>query len=751
MEEIRLSVRELVAYTAFPPDITPFSPSLLSQGRDAHLARQGKSEARRERPLVWRGKARGLRFLVSGRIDLYDGEHSPPLVEEIKLCTGEAPQQPAPEHLLQALCYGHMLAQAEGIGRFQIRVSYADLEGELRACFDEVYEAATLAAQFHAMLDRCAAWLARLERHRARRDQSLAALRFPYEDYRPGQRELAAQVFTAIRRKKRLLAMMPTGTGKSAAVLYPALKALGMGLSSQVFCLTARGTAREAMEKELKRMRGQGLRLKSLSLYAREKLCPMEEVRCDPEHCPRARGHFLRQQQALPVAMRQPCWDLPAIRRVAERFQLCPFEYSLSLSTLADVVICDYNFAFDPRVKLQRVFDRPHRACVLVDEAHNLPDRAREMLSGSLPGEQLVLYRRELHRLQGRRGAAYRLVSALLKAMQQEEDAALLTAVQGPLQRLLALWLEGWQFRPPFRLIQELLGFQDAMKRRAEEEEAYRLIRSGSAKQPHVRLLCLDFTPFLREASARFSGFVCYSATLKPMEEMLRLLGGEAEDACFELPSPFPPEHLLTLCLKVNTRYRMREDSAPLLAEAIRRMVAGKPGKYIAFFPSYQYLELLQPLLEDLPLHVQERRMDEAARESYLARFTQDGEPLLGLCVLGGVFAEGIDLPGSRLIGVCVVGVGLPQVGPEREAIREHAQASGLNGFDLSYRYPGMHRVLQAAGRLIRSGSDRGLLLLVDDRYFQAGYRALLPRHYQPHMLGGIDEIGPLVQEFWSS
>ncbi len=746
---VRLSVRALVAFSVFPPDIVPFSPNLMEEGRVAHLRRQQKSGAGSELPLRYRGRRRGYDVEVSGRMDLFDGQARPPLIEEIKLSGAEAPAEPRMEHLYQALCYGYMLCLRDGLDSVAVRVSYADLKGELTAQFEQVYGRAALEELFFGLLDKFLAWHARLERHRARRDASIAALPFPYPAYRAGQREMAAQVYTAILRKRRLYAVMPTGTGKSAAVLYPALKALGLGHTGQVWCLTARTTGRRAMEQEFGRMRAQGLKLKSLTLNAREKICPMEETRCDPEVCPRARGHFTRQEQGLLAAMRRPCWDTETVTCLADRFSLCPFEFSLKLSEMADAVICDYNYAFDPRVRVKRIFENPGCLTILADEAHNLPDRLRDTLSGGLSGAALALFRRETGRRFGRKHPVYQKATGLLEALRklEAEEPALsgLYMAADSLLEALRLYPEA---AGDGQLSRELLGLFDALSRALAEPQQYRLLVQKEGREQAARLLCLDFTPHLKKATEKLCGFVCYSATLSPLSAHRQLLGGGEEDACFELPSPFPPEHLLCLQVPLNTRYQSRGQTAPLVAAAARAMFEGKPGKYAVFFPSYAYMDRVAQELADLPLMRQETGMDEAARQAFLAAFTEDDRPLLALCVLGGIFAEGIDLPGKALIGVCVVGVGLPQLGPEREAIRERMEAAGLCGFDIAYRYPGMHKVLQAAGRLIRSESDRGVLLLCDDRYGQSAYRRLLPPHWRPRRVPA-DRLEPLIRAFW--
>ncbi len=751
MDAVRLSVRALVAFSYFPPDITPLSPALMEQGRAAHLARQAQSGVSREVPLSWQGQAQGLDFLVTGRMDLYDAGSRPPLIEEIKLGSDEPPPAPLPEHRFQAMCYGYMLGRQEGIPRFLIRVSYVSLQGRILASFEEEFGFEALEEAFFGLLTPLAAWRGKLARHMLRRDGSLRALPFPYGDFRPGQREMAAQVYTAIARRRRLFATMPTGTGKSSAVLYPALKAMGQGLSGQIVCLTARGTARRAMEEELRRMRALGLKCKALSLYAKEKLCPMAEMRCDAAWCPRARGHFLRQQAGLHSAMRAAVWDEKTVLKLAQRHQLCPFEFSLALSEIADVLICDYNYFFDPRLRIKRLFEQPSRATVLLDEAHNLPDRAREMLSGSLSGAQLASLRRDAGKALTRKSGLYRRLGRVLEVLRLMEPGT--DKLPPALERALETLMEALGQSPGFpvssALIRDLLGFLDALRRQMAAPEDYQLFCRAQGKERVLQLLCLNITPHLARSSSKLRGFILYSATLDPLPAMRDLLGGGEEDACFALPSPFPAEHLLILQLPVDTRFAARERSLSQVAQAIRYMAEGREGKYIAFFPSYAYMQRVAQRLEDLPLHIQQGGMSEAQRQEYLALFTADSRPLLALAVLGGVFSEGIDLPGLSLIGVCVVGVGLPQVNEEREAIRQRAARQDLSGFDIAYRYPGMHKVLQAAGRLIRSEQDRGVLLLCDERFGQSDYRRLLPGHYRPLKLAALEEIPGRLQDFW--
>ena len=490
---LRVSVRALVGFSIFPPDIMPVSGRLMALGRAGHLARQAASAARAESALRWRGECEGLRLEVQGRMDLFDGSAAPPVIEEIKLAAGEAPAEPGPDHLAQAACYGFMLCERDGFAAVRLRVCYVSPDGEERAAFSRTMDREELRERFFALLIPYARWQNRLAGIRAARDQSIAALPFPYLEYRPGQKEMAVQAYTAISRRRRLFAVMPTGTGKSAAVLYPAIKALGQGLCSQVFYLTARGTQRLAARKELDRMASRGLRARTLTLYAREKLCPMAEVRCHPDCCERARGHYLRQGEAVQEALQLPRWEREELLALAEAHCLCPFELSLALCEIADVVIGDYNYAFDPRVRLSRVFDSPRGVTLLVDEAHNLPGRAQDMLSGALSLARLAGARREAGRVSGRSSALYKAFSGLMRLMNRAEAEFEPEALEKACGALLEE-LGGSRFPGAGELARELIAFLSSL-RRGQGDADYHLIwepgpgRGRGGDQPEPRAL----------------------------------------------------------------------------------------------------------------------------------------------------------------------------------------------------------------------------------------------------------------------
>ena len=749
--QIRVSARTLVEFSIHGEDIFAVSAKQdMQAGAKGHRARQSALGEgwQAEVPVSIAAEAEGLSFLVTGRMDVYL-DADVPVVEELKLSwsASAAPREAYPAHRAQAVVYAHMVCAEKQKSSALIRVVYVTETGAEKACFEETASAQALRTEFTALLTAFARWEAVQQRHRAARDESLARLPFPFAAYRPGQREMAVQVFTAIRSKKRLFASMPTGTGKSAAVLYPALKALGQGLTGQIFYLTARTTARQAALQALALMRDKGMHARSLTLNAKEKLCPGFS-RCHPDFCPRAKGHFVRLPDALTEILQATDWNTQTVCDVSDRHSLCPFEFAIALCEIADVVICDYNYTFDPIVRIRRIFEWRTDLTLLVDESHNLASRTRDMLSGESDGEFLRSFRTALARVSGRKGALYKAVTGALQAlraipMQEGQEETQLQALPDGLypamQTLSDAVVEAFAAPPPGEA-GGLLGdlFLSAIKfvSAAEADPANTAIlcrRKG--KERAVKLFRLSVAEHLHEMTRKLSGTVYFSATLSPLSAMRKLLGGGEDDACFALPSPFPPENLLVLRRRADTRYALRRDTAAAVAGAILQAFAAMPGKYIAYFPSYAYLRLVTGELAKidpaLPLFAQQAGMADEDKEAFLARFTADHEPLLGLAVLGGVFAEGIDLPGERLLGVMVVGVGLPMVCLEQETLRTRYEETLGEGFAYAYRYPGMHKVLQAAGRVIRSETDRGVVLLIDNRYFAQETLSLCPPHWR--------------------
>jgi len=612
-------------------------------------------------------------------------------------------------------------------------------------------------------------WMSLVVQWVTTRDESAAQLIFPFEAYRPGQRTLAVETYRTIRDGSHLIAQAPTGIGKTMAVLFPAIKALAEQLVPKIIFLTARTTGRLVVEASLEVLRQKGLRLKTVSLTAKDKICFMPERSCLPEECPYAKGYYDRLNTALIDAFGHEAFTRECIEEIARQHEICPFEFSLELVTWADGVIGDYNYAFDPHVILQRLFmaDGGHHA-VLVDEAHNLVDRSREMFSAQLDKEPILAMARILKdELPGLRRQLNPIntwmASARRRCREEGRDGVCIDgeAPQKLLDRLRKFiaaaekWLRN-NIKTPFR--EDLIAlFFDCVRfvRIAEQyNHCYATILEAADKSFFIKLFCVDPSVQLREAWQRCRTAVLFSATLSPPDYYQSILGCSAEAKHLRLPSPFPKENLMVVVSAISTLYRQRRASCQAISRAMANLVGLHPGHYLFFFPSYEYLEMiLEQFVQeshDVSVIVQSKEMTEVQRENFLKRLKkQTSTTLVGFAVMGGIFGEGIDLKGDHLSAAVIVGVGLPGICVERDIIRAYFEKTNGMGFAFAYQYPGITRVLQAAGRVIRSEADRGIVLLIDHRYTTRSYRSLLPAHWHVQQLGSEQVLHRKMIEFW--
>ena len=777
MDEVRLSVRRLVEFLLRSGNLESGSgaatPERAALGARIHrrLQKEAGEGYRAEVFFSHTQDYEELRFTVEGRADGVFEEEGVAVVDEIKTVTAplsSLPEEGVPVHWAQAMCYAWFHASACGCREMAVRLTYCQTEtGELLR-LKRLFPAQELADFFASLLERYAPW-ARFRRDwTALRTQTAQALAFPFAAYRPGQRALAAAAYRAIRDGDRLFCQAPTGVGKTISTLFPAVKAMGEGLTSRVFYLTAKTVTRQAASDALGQLRAGGLRLKSAVLTAKEKICCLETPKCSPAACPRARGHFDRVNEALfRLLTSGDRFDRETIAAAAERFCVCPFELSLDLTEWCDAVICDYNYLFDPVVNLRRYFSEGKTDFTfLIDEAHNLPDRGREMYTAELRKSEVLALRREAGKSDKALG---RLLTALNKAMLElrplcgetgrADSGALPQDFVRQVQRFSAgceEWLQAHAQAPQAAQLLPL-WFQARFFLRIAElygpEYVTQLSHRGS--EVELRLFCLDPSRFLDESMEKGRAAILFSATLSPLPYYISVIGGGERARTLSVPSPFPPENLLLLLAdRVSTRYADREQSLPEVAALIGSFAAARGGNTIAFFPSYDYLEKtcerVHGAYPQLRLAVQARSMAEEEREAFLALFSEENtEPLLGFCVMGGIFSEGVDFAGDRLTGAVIVGVGLPQVNRRQELLRSYYERERGDGFSFAYRFPGMNRVMQAAGRVIRSETDRGAVLLIDSRFSQPGYRALFPAHWAaPLRVRSPEELARLLRDF---
>ena len=740
----------------------------MQEGLKGHLLLQNAypPEYRSEVPVKYECAVAGVNLLVQGRVDGLMLEGDTATVEEIKttrLPPSSIQPDDYPVHWAQALIYAHIVCRKERLSSATVRLVYCDLTGA-RTAFTRIYGADTLSALFEEYASVYARRLGRFDEWKRTSLPSMRALGFPFSGFRAGQREMAARVYLAIRDRKKVLIEAPTGIGKTAAALFPAVKALGEGRVETVFFLTARTTGRRAAEDALALMRKSGLRLRSVTLTAKKKVCPLPELRCDPAACGFARGYFDRQRDAVEEAWETEDLRAEKIADIAQKYRLCPFELSLALAETAEVVICDYNYVFDPMVRLRRFFDRRGSYALLVDEAHNLVPRAREMYSAEIGARDIKAVRREVGSADGKTGALYKTLTDFLKALEKADENELRSELPMRLVDACKRFSDEVKARltapAPYRAKLNQLYFDVLSFVRVSgefDEASHRALITPEEGRSRVKLWCWNPTERLRASIKRMRGTALFSATLSPPEHYARLLGLREEegDGYLCLPSPFPPENLFAAILPVPTRYSVRAESAPRVADAIHKMAAAKTGNYLACFPSHAYLnqvaEIFAARYPDIRVLAQSRDMSEKAREEYLARFEDAPESsMVAFIAMGGVFSEGIDLPGEKLIGAAIVGVGLPHLCYEREALSAlYEELSGEGeGRKTSYIYPGIGKCLQAAGRVIRTAADRGVVLFIDERYTEREYRALLPSHYRPKPLTEAS-LSRALAAFW--
>ena len=769
-------------------------------------------------------EADGIVFTLEGRADgIFTDETGTTVIDEIKTTAvpfDEIHEEMNACHWAQAMVYGAIYSAQQNLPKIDVRLTYYQIDTDQTVRFTRHFTQQELDEFLHKLLCRYVPWAQRQLEWGSRRTASLSVLQFPFAEYRPGQRALAGEVYRACRTGRdasrkggtRLFCQAPTGIGKTMSVLFPALRAMGEGSGEKLFYLTARNTTQAAAEDAIARLRASapGLALRSVTLTAKEKVClhPDAEGRpaCLPELCPYANGYYDRIKDALSALLDgSGSFDRAALAETAQRFSVCPFELGLDLSEWCDVVIGDYNYLFDPVVHLKRFFDSSGDWLFLIDEAHNLPDRARAMYSASFSKSGLTDAKRALGKGRSRlKSALTKADKAFLEARKacvrlaprhtpeagdhspaqtsllpenaapalelpepdyaqdgtifvRELPAALLAplrAVQAELQN----WLEANPDADAHPQLLELYFAIQDIARAAERYDSHfitQLTAHGSELELH--LLCLDPAPFVDASLAAGRSAALFSATLTPPGYYRSVLGC-ADARAVALNSPFPTENLGLYCLPgISTRYRDRGSSVPAVSDALACLAQSKVGNYFAFFPSYSYLrqvhEDFSARYPDIRTLVQESRLDDTARAEFLARFVSSPkETLLGFGVMGGIFGEGVDLAGDRLIGCAIVGVGLPQVNPRQEMLRRYYDALNGCGFDYAYRYPGMNKVLQAAGRVIRTPEDRGVVLLLDDRFTQSEYTRLFPPHWRHiESVQSNQELENKLRSFWKN
>ena len=772
-----ISVRNLVEFILRSGDLDSRRGSMdkeaMQKGSRIHrkIQKQMGSAYRAEVSLKKDTEYPDLILRVEGRADGIFSEDGKVFIDEIKgmYARLELMEAPVGVHRAQAMCYAHIYAELEGLTEIGVQMTYANLETEEIRRFRETFSAEELKIWYRDLTDAYHQWVSYRQEWRKIRRESMEHLEFPFP-YRDGQRKMVSSVYHTISEGKQIFIQAPTGVGKTMSTVFPAVRAIGEGKGEMLFYLTAKTITRTVAEEAFSILAGNGLKFQVITITAKEKLCCLEKPECSPEACPRAAGHYDRVNQAV-YELWTSCqtFNRNVILEHAEKWQVCPFEMCLDLALWVDGVICDYNYVFDPNVHLKRFFGDSVSGdyLFLIDEAHNLVERGREMFSASLCREDVLTVKKKV------KDAAPRIARVLGKVNRQllelEKECDTVQVLENPGMLPLSLLTVQGEMNAFFEeqtgreVPEEVMDFyfsvRDFLNIAELLDEHYVVYTEKEpGKKIRMRLFCVNPAANLGEALKKGRSTVFFSATLLPMEYYRKLLSSRDDDFGIYVLSPFSrKKRCILTAVDVSSRYTRRTyEEYRKIARYIAEMAWQKKGNYMVFFPSYRLMEDVWQVYEQefsvdwVRCIRQTASMNEQERESFLREFREQKETLLGFCVLGGIFSEGIDLIGDRLIGAVIVGTGLPQVGTEREILKNYYDSRGEDGFAYAYRYPGMNKVLQAAGRVIRTKEDVGTILLLDDRFGNPEYRELFPVEWQDMKRCRLNSVKGLLEEFWA-
>lgn len=775
LNRVRISVRNMVEFLLRSGDIdnrVAGAPDkeAMQMGSRIHrkIQRSMGSHYHAEVSLKEEIPCDGFLLQLEGRADgIIDGEVR--TIDEIKgvLCDLERIREPIPVHLAQAKCYAYIYAKQQEQSRIKVQMTYCQMESEEIKRFEEQYSFEELKEWFFQLVAAYEKWGKFQIGWREKRNHSIRSVEFPFP-YREGQKHLVTSVYKTILRKKKLFIQAPTGVGKTISTVFPAVKAVGEGLGDKIFYLTAKTITRTVSEQAFAILKQKGLQYKVITLTAKEKICFCEEADCNPEKCPYAKGHYDRINDAV-FELITSTGELTreTLEQQARKHMVCPFEMSLDVSLWADAVICDYNYVFDPTAHLKRFFSEGGAKdyLFLIDEAHNLVERGREMYSAAICKEKILEVKRKVQHLDAKLAKRLQECNQSLLTLKREcEKVVVYDSVSHVTIKLMNVISEMSRFmeacsdpqaldcvRDLYFEISSFLNIHDCL------DEHY--VMYGELKEDGtfwVRLYCVNPAVNLQRFLAYGNSVIFFSATLLPIQYYRKLLSVQTDDYAIYADSPFAKEHrLLLLGTDVSTKYTRRgEEMYRRYAAYIAKVVQAQSGNYLAFFPSYRFMEEVydrfREQMPEITVVMQSQYMSEEAREIFLEEFEDNREEtLVGFCVLGGIFSEGIDLAEDKLIGALIVGTGLPQVCVERELLKDYFDRHNMPGFEYAYLYPGLNKVLQAGGRVIRTARDRGAVLLLDDRFATAAYRSNFPREWAKIERCTIREVEMKMKDFW--
>ena len=775
--EMKISIGNLIEFILRTGDIgsgfTNYNRAIEGARVHRRIQKSYQDGWQSEVPLKYSLDVNGDKLIIEGRADgiLYEDERV--IIDEIKTVLKdleEIDEDFNELHWAQAKCYGYIYSSQNNLNEIDIQLTYYNMQSKEMKKLRKPFSIDRLKKYFYELVEEYLKWIGMTREWNITRNKSIKELEFPYNSYRRGQRDLAVQVYRTIKEEKKLFVQAPTGIGKTISTIFPAIKAIGEGLSSKIFYLTAKTITRTVAEEAFEKMRNKGLRVKTITLTAKDKICFQDEATCNPEECSYAAGHFDRINEALrDVICHRDNFTRETVEEYAIKHKICPFEFSLDLALWSDCIICDYNYVFDPRVYLKRFFTQRGDYIFLVDEAHNLVDRSRMMFSAQLykkpflemkraMKEKAPLISKALHKLNSYMIDRRKLLDIDKSHLEKEYPVVL--------DGLLREFVEQWEYyfasnknsKADKKLGELYLNVLAFLKLGELYDERYVTYIERESKDIKIKIFCVDPSKLLEHAIKRGKTAIFFSATLTPLEYFRKILGGSDEDLMLTLPSPFlPSQFSLLISNNISTRFKDREESYKDIAQYIEAVVNQNIGNYLIFFPSYVYLKrVCEEFKERNPeaaILEQSVSMGEEEREIFLRKFKPNpSKTLLGFAVLGGLFSEGVDFTEDRLSGAIIIGVGLPKLCLENNIIRGYFDNKNYPGYKYAYTYPGMNKVLQAAGRVIRTERDRGVILLIDDRFTSYSYKRIFPREwYHGIQVSSVKQVRENLISFWKN
>ncbi len=773
---LKISVRNLVEFICRGGDLDNRrgqggDKSAMEAGSRAHrrIQKQMGAQYAAEVSLKYTKDCGQYRIALEGRADGIITEDDIITIDEIKGVYRDLRflTEPVPVHKAQAMCYAYIYGMQQELNRVGIRMTYVNLDTDEIKYFTEICTLHQLEEWFNETMEKFIKWTDFLYESKKVRKQSIKGMEFPFE-YRDGQKNLAVSVYKTINLKKTLFIQAPTGVGKTMSTVFPSIKAIGEDLGDKLFYLTAKTITRTVAEEAFDILRSKGLIFRTVTITAKEKICGNVECQCNPDACPYAKGHFDRVNDAVyDMVTHEDVITRETIEEYANKHTVCPFEFTLDATYWVDGVICDYNYVFDPNVYLKRYFSENSSGdyIFLIDEAHNLVDRAREMYSAPLYKDKFLEMKRLLGDMDKRLTNAINKCNKELLALKREcETVQVLEsigALELSLSRLydeLTRFLEDREKRD-FEYGKELAEFffdiRHFLNMRDNMDDNYVIYTEQTEDGFMLKLLCVNPSKNLRACLDKGNASIFFSATLLPITYYKELLSNK-DDYAIYAHSPFDIKNrCLVIGRDVTSRYTRRNEAEfNKVKNYINSIIQVNAGNYMVFFPSYGYMNSVYGMYSEeerasLNIIAQSKGMNEQEREEFLARFTGGESACIGFCVIGGIFSEGIDLKNESLIGCIIVGTGLPQICTERQLLRDYYDKRESKGYDYAYVYPGMNKVMQAAGRVIRTAEDRGVIALLDERFYWSEYVNLFPVEWGDYLVADIRKIRDVVGEFW--